>query len=86
VTPLQFERELIAALPKLGQLAAELTATREEAEDLVQDTLVEALTYRDDFNPANVRMGLWLGRIAVNLAGHAAPYIFPHQRRTACAS
>src|SRR4051812_12940264 len=57
---------MLAALPSLRAFALSLTNTREIADDLVQDTLVRALTNIDQFEPGT-NMGAWLFTILRNI-------------------
>ena len=50
---------MLALLPSLRAFALSLTNAREIADDLVQDTLVRALTKIDQFEPGT-NMGAWL--------------------------
>ena len=50
---------MLALLPSLRAFALSLTNAREIADDLVQDTLVRALTNIDQFEPGT-NMGAWL--------------------------
>lgn len=45
----EFERDLIALRPTLMRFALKLTKDREQAEDLLGDTIVKALANRDQF-------------------------------------
>jgi RNA polymerase sigma-70 factor (ECF subfamily) len=60
-----FERDLIALLPRLRLQALALTHRRADAEDLVQDAVRNALAARTSFTPGT-DMAAWLGRILRN--------------------
>ena len=57
---------MLALLPSLRAFALSLTNAREIADDLVQDTLVRALTKIDQFEPGT-NMGAWLFTILRNI-------------------
>lgn len=61
-----FRRDLIALLPDLTAWACSLARDRDEAGDLVQDTMVNALRYRGHFQPGTNLRG-WTFRILRNL-------------------
>ena len=65
VTP-EVRDAMLAALPSLRAFALSLSNTREAADDLVQDTLVRALTHIDQFEPGT-NIGAWLFTILRNL-------------------
>ena len=60
-----FHDDLIAVLPKLRIQALALTRNRAAAEDLVQDTVVNALSAREQFQPGT-NLAAWLHRILRN--------------------
>jgi RNA polymerase sigma-70 factor (ECF subfamily) len=60
-----FHDDLIAVLPKLRIQALALTRNRAAAEDLVQDTVVNALGAREQFQPGT-NLAAWLHRILRN--------------------
>lgn len=60
-----FHDDLIAMLPKLRIQALALTRSRAAAEDLVQDTVVNALAARAQFRPGT-NLAAWLHRILRN--------------------
>lgn len=60
-----FHDDLIAVLPKLRVQALSLTRNRAAAEDLVQDTVVNALAARAQFQPGT-NLAAWLHRILRN--------------------
>jgi RNA polymerase sigma-70 factor (ECF subfamily) len=49
MTALEFNHQLISLEDKLGRFALSLTANREDAKDLLQETMLKAITYRDQF-------------------------------------
>jgi RNA polymerase sigma-70 factor (ECF subfamily) len=57
--------QLVSEIPRLRRFAQGLVRNREIADDLVQDTLVRALTAVHRFQPGNVRV--WLIVILINL-------------------
>lgn len=61
-----FTRELLAIRDKLFYLACRLAATKEEAEDLVQETLLKALENKEKYLE-NMNFGGWLYSIMRNL-------------------
>ena len=60
-----FERELIALREKLLKYALLMFPKREDAEDLIQETLLKALENRDKYNE-NVNFKGWLYTIMHN--------------------
>src|SRR6186713_941236 len=61
----EFETEAIAQLSALLGVASRLTRNPADAQDLVQDTLLEAMRARDQFE-AGTNMRAWLLRILTN--------------------
>lgn len=57
---------LEAELPRLRRFARSLARDRAEADDLVQETLLRALSRLDDLRDVD-RLGAWLAQIMVNL-------------------
>jgi RNA polymerase sigma-70 factor (ECF subfamily) len=49
MTALEFNHQLISLEDKLSRFALSLTANREDAKDLLQETMLKAITYRDQF-------------------------------------
>jgi RNA polymerase sigma factor (sigma-70 family) len=49
MTALEFNHQLISLEDKLGRFALSLTANKEDAKDLLQETMLKAITYRDQF-------------------------------------
>jgi RNA polymerase sigma-70 factor (ECF subfamily) len=60
-----FERQLVAFLPKMRGWALALTRDRNAAEDLLQDVASKALAAHDSFIPGT-NLSAWLHRIMVN--------------------
>ena len=63
--PENWQKEMIAALPKLRRFAFSLTGSPEDADDLMQMTIEKALLKADQFQPGT-RMDNWLFRICKN--------------------
>lgn len=49
MTAIEFNHQLISLEDKLARFAMTLTANKEDAKDLLQETLFKALTYREQF-------------------------------------
>jgi RNA polymerase sigma-70 factor (ECF subfamily) len=49
MTQVQFNNALLSLSSKLHYYALSLTADSEKADDLLQETMLKALTYRDKF-------------------------------------
>lgn len=49
MTSIEFSRQLMSLEPKLSGFAMTLTANRDEAKDLLQDTFLKAITNREKF-------------------------------------
>ncbi|HEX3008814.1 MAG TPA: RNA polymerase sigma factor [Bacteroidales bacterium] len=49
MTAIEFNHQLISLEDKLSRFAMTLTANKEDAKDLLQETLYKALSYRDQF-------------------------------------
>lgn len=64
--PASFDRELLAARSGLRAFCVKLTRDRARADDLVQDTLVKALTYWEQYTPGT-KLASWLCIIARNI-------------------
>lgn len=60
-----FDEMMIEAMPSLNSYAISLTRNEARAEDLVQDTMVAALTYRDKFSEGT-NLNAWLFVILKN--------------------
>lgn len=58
----EFESEVIRVIPQLRAYAMALTRSRCEADDLVQDALMRAWSYRAGFN-ADAKLKPWLFKI-----------------------
>jgi RNA polymerase sigma-70 factor (ECF subfamily) len=65
LSSLDFDRELVALLPRLRLQALALTRNRADADDLVQDAVRNALAARTSFAPGT-DMAAWLYRILRN--------------------
>jgi len=62
----EFQQRMIDFLPRLRRFALGLTGRAAEADDLVQDACVRALTRRDQWQPGT-KFESWMFRIAQNL-------------------
>jgi RNA polymerase sigma-70 factor (ECF subfamily) len=60
-----FQSELIGAMPRLRSFAVALSRDRDRADDLVQETLMRALSFADRFEPGT-KMVPWLRTILRN--------------------
>ncbi len=60
-----FEQELVAHLPRLRAFAMSLARTSDQAEDLVQETLLKAWRAKDSFEPGT-NLQAWLFTILRN--------------------
>jgi RNA polymerase sigma factor (sigma-70 family) len=49
MTALEFNHQLVGLEDKLGRFALSLTANKEDAKDLLQETMYKAIAYRDQF-------------------------------------
>ena len=65
MSALTFNDNLLKMTEILGYFALGLTKNQEDAEDLVQETMVKALTYRDKYQP-NTNFKAWLQTIMKN--------------------
>ena len=65
MTTIEFNHELISLKSNLEYYAYTLTSDREKAKDLVQDTILKALTYRDKYE-ANTNLKAWTYTIMKN--------------------
>jgi RNA polymerase sigma-70 factor (ECF subfamily) len=61
----EFERELVALLPRLRRFAAGLAGTVHDGDDLVQGALTKALSNADRWTPGT-RLDSWMYRIIQN--------------------
>lgn len=61
----QFEQELLAAIPFLRAFGRTLTGDVEQAEDLAQETILQAWRCRDQFRPGT-NLRAWLSTILRN--------------------
>src|SRR5687768_7031085 len=59
------EAEMLRLVPNLRAFAVSLTADREKADDLVQETLLRGLSHIDRFE-AGTNLGAWLTTILRN--------------------
>lgn len=73
-TRARFERDVLALLDPLYTAALRMTRSREDAEDLVQETVVKAYVGFDGFTPGT-NLKAWLYRILTNT------YINSYRRR-----
>jgi len=62
----EFNRELVAALPRLRRFAYGLAGSIEEGDDLVQSACERALRNQDQFQPGT-RLDSWMYRIVQNV-------------------
>jgi RNA polymerase sigma-70 factor (ECF subfamily) len=58
-------QEILATVPRLRAFAVSLTASSDQADDLVQETMVRALTHIDQFKPGT-NLRAWLFTILRN--------------------
>jgi RNA polymerase sigma-70 factor, ECF subfamily len=58
-------RDILAAIPRLRAFAVSLTASSDRADDLVQETMLRALTHIDQFQPGT-NLRAWLFTILRN--------------------
>ena len=65
MTQLEFNFKLVGLNENLNYFATMLTSNEEDAKDLVQDTLVKALTHRDQFQP-DTNLKAWAYTIMKN--------------------
>ena len=65
MTQIQFNTALLGLKEKLHYYALSLTSNPERAHDLVQETFLKALTYRDKFTP-NTNFKAWVYTIMKN--------------------
>ncbi|MGB0368052.1 MAG: sigma-70 family RNA polymerase sigma factor [Flavobacteriales bacterium] len=65
MTTLTFGDNLLKMTDILGYFALSLTKNQKDAEDLVQETMVKALTYKDHYQP-NTNFKAWLQTIMKN--------------------
>ena len=49
MTAIEFNHQLISLEDKLGRFALSLTSNRDDAKDLLQETMLKAITYREQF-------------------------------------
>ena len=65
MTELEFDSHISELRPMLRAFTYRFTSNREESQDLVQDTILKALTYRDKFREDTNLKG-WLFTIMRN--------------------
>lgn len=65
MTQIQFNNALLGVKKKLHYYALSLTSNTEKADDLLQETMLKALTYRDKFKP-NTNFKAWIYTIMKN--------------------
>lgn len=65
MTAIEFNNHIVMLQSKLKSFAYTLTANREDAQDLVQDTVVKAISYRDKFAD-QTNLAAWLYTIMKN--------------------
>ena len=65
MTKIQFNNELLNLSDQLYFYALRLTSDSEHANDLLQETMLKALTYRDKFTQ-NINFKAWLYTIMKN--------------------
>ncbi|ASB47791.1 MULTISPECIES: RNA polymerase sigma factor [Marinilabiliaceae] len=65
MTTIQFNNHLLGLQDKLRYFALSLTANDEDAQDLLQETILKALTYRNQFT-ANTNFKAWVFTIMKN--------------------
>ena len=65
MTALEFQHSIVQQKTALELFTRRFTSNREESEDLVQETILKALTYRDKFKP-NTNLKGWLYTIMKN--------------------
>ena len=65
MSALTFNDKLIKMSEVLGYFALSLTKNKEDADDLLQETMVKAITYQDKYTP-NTNFKAWLHTIMKN--------------------
>lgn len=65
MTALEFQHSIVQHTPALENFTRRFTNNYEESQDLVQETILKALTYRDKFKP-NTNLKGWLYTIMKN--------------------
>ena len=65
MTALEFNHKLLGLKDKLQYFAYSLTANHDDADDLIQDTFLKAITHKDKFDPAT-NMKAWTYTIMKN--------------------
>jgi RNA polymerase sigma-70 factor (ECF subfamily) len=65
MTALEFNHKILSLRENLQYFAYSLTSNHEDADDLIQDTYVKALTHKDKFDPAT-NLKAWIYTIMKN--------------------
>ena len=65
MTAIEFNTKILSLKDNLQYFAYSLTANREDANDLIQDTFVKALVHKDKFDPAT-NLKAWIYTIMKN--------------------
>ncbi|MEZ5146471.1 MAG: RNA polymerase sigma factor [Bacteroidales bacterium] len=65
MTALEFNAKILGLKDKLQYFAYSLTANKEDADDLIQDTFLKAITNKDKFDPAT-NLKAWVYTIKKN--------------------
>jgi len=65
MTALEFNTKILGLKDKLQYFAFSLTSNQEDADDLIQDTFLKAITNKDKFDPAT-NMKAWVYTIMKN--------------------
>ena len=65
MTALEFQHSIVQHISSLERFTRKFTSSQEESEDLVQETILKALTYREKFKP-NTNLKGWLYTIMKN--------------------
>ena len=65
MTALEFQHSIVQHMPSLENFTRKFTNNHEESQDLVQETVLKALTYREKFKP-NTNLKGWLYTIMKN--------------------
>jgi len=65
MTAIEFNHQLVNLESKLTRFALSLTLDRDEAKDLVQDTMLKAITYREQFT-SHTNLKAWAYTIMKN--------------------
>lgn len=65
MTAIEFNHQILSLKDNLRYFAYSLTTNKDDANDLIQDTFLKAITYRDKFDPAS-NLKAWLFTIMKN--------------------